>query len=130
MVFSCPASSENQYSVSVHFFEQADGENIQRRARTQKFSKLIGGDLRFFQQHHRNVIPNGIDPLACLAFKSRAIGQELYRSFALRAYQNIQQILSHCHAQASVKKFDANATLSKWRHARQTAFRIYFSLPK
>ena len=63
-----------------------------------KFLKLIGGNLCFFQQHHRNVIPNAIDPLACLAFKSRAIGQELYRSFALRAYQNIQQILSHCHA--------------------------------
>jgi hypothetical protein len=31
MVFSCPASSENQYSVSVHFFEQAAGQNIQRR---------------------------------------------------------------------------------------------------
>jgi hypothetical protein len=31
MVFSCPTSSENQYSVSVHFFEQVAGQNIQRR---------------------------------------------------------------------------------------------------
>jgi hypothetical protein len=121
MVFSCPASSENQYSLSAYFFEQAAGQNIQKRVEL-KIPELIGGDLCFFRQHHRNVIPNLIDPFACLAFKSRPIGQELYRSFAKRAHQNIQQILSYCHAKASVSSRNgADVILSKRRHARQTA---------
>jgi len=40
MVFSCPASSENQYSVSVHFFERAVRESNQ----------LTGGEWRVW--HH------------------------------------------------------------------------------
>jgi hypothetical protein len=129
MVFSCPASSENQYSLSMYFFEQAVGQ-MPRGGSNLKFLNLIRRNFRFFRQHYRDVIADGIDPFACLACKPRAIGQELYRGFANRAYQNIQQILSYRHAKASVSKFDAHATLSKRRHARQTAFRMCFSMPK
>jgi hypothetical protein len=102
MVFSCPASSENQYNLSAYFFESGlTGQNIKGSSNS-KFLKLIGRDFRFFQEHYRDVIADGIDAFAYLAFKSRAIGHEFYGSFAKRAYQNIQQILSYCHAKASV----------------------------
>jgi hypothetical protein len=38
-----------------------------------------------------------------LAFEPRAICQEFYRSFAKRAHQNIQQILSYSHGNGSYR---------------------------
>jgi hypothetical protein len=36
MVYSCPASSENQYSLSAYFFEQARRENRTQAGQTVK----------------------------------------------------------------------------------------------
>ena len=56
-----------------------------------------GVDLRFIDQHHRDVVANGIDPLAFHAFQAVFVLFQLDRSFAERTDENFQQILADGH---------------------------------
>jgi len=42
----------------------------------------IGNDFGFIYKHHRNVVANGINPLADLAFEARTVGQQADGSLA------------------------------------------------
>jgi hypothetical protein len=102
MVFSCPASSENQYSLSAYFFEQARRQS-HGGGLNSRILELIDRDFRFFREHYRDIVADRIDPFTRLAFEPRAIGHEFYSSFAKWAYQNIQQILSYSHGNGSYR---------------------------
>src|SRR5207302_763602 len=58
---------------------------------------LVCGDGGLFQQHDRDIVANRINATASLAFQALAIGGQLYRGLALRADQNIEQVLRYGH---------------------------------
>src|SRR5579884_524300 len=54
-------------------------------------------DSRFIDQHDRDVVADGIHPMALDAFEAAAIGAKLEVGLAQRADEDIQQILADGH---------------------------------
>jgi hypothetical protein len=59
-------------------------------------------DLGLVDEHHRNVIAYGIDPLALNAFQAAAVGLQFDGGFAQGTNENLQQILTDSHGFDSV----------------------------
>jgi hypothetical protein len=51
----------------------------------------------FVNQHHGNVVSNGVHPSALNAFQSAAIRYQFDFVFACRAGKYFQQVLTNCH---------------------------------
>jgi hypothetical protein len=54
------------------------------------FAQLFGLNLRFVNEHNRNVVFDRIDAMALAAFESLSIGRELHGRFAQGTNKNIQ----------------------------------------
>lgn len=54
-------------------------------------------DLGFVNQHHWNVVFDGIDAFAFNALQTLVVRSQLNRLFAQRANQNVQQVLTDRH---------------------------------
>src|SRR5271168_4099843 len=68
--------------------------------RSSKFTLFF--NTGFVDQHHGDVVANGVDPLAFHAFQAVFILFQLHRRFAERADKNFQQIFADGHKPLSV----------------------------
>src|ERR1700720_439308 len=58
---------------------------------------LLGGDGGLFRQHDRNIVANGINAAASLAFQTGLVGRQLNRGLAYWADEDIEQVLRNGH---------------------------------
>ena len=61
----------------------------------------VGDDFRFLEEHHRNVIANGINTVADVAFEAGTVGKLTHRLLADDADQDIEQLLRNRHSTVS-----------------------------
>src|SRR5262245_19682566 len=72
-------------------------------------------DRRFFDQHHWNVILDGIDAMASPALQRRAVLHERHRRLAVRTSQDLQQFRVDSHRQDYMTRPDICGTIRGMR---------------
>src|ERR1035437_9913758 len=80
--------------------------------RSSKFTLFF--NTGFIDQHHGDVVANGVDPLAFHAFQAVFVLFELHRRFAERADENFQQIFADGHKPLSVPNTTIRAVVCPW----------------
>ena len=62
-----------------------------------KVGRLLGGDFGFFEEHDGDVVANGIDTPADVAFEAGAVGKQMDRLLADDTDENLEQLLGNRH---------------------------------
>jgi hypothetical protein len=63
------------------------------------FAELVRLNLRFVDEHDRDIVFDRVDAMALTALESLPIRGKLHWGFAQWTNKNIQQFLTHCHTQ-------------------------------
>ena len=58
---------------------------------------LLGGHRGFFRKHDGNIVADGVDAAASLAFQTGLVRRQLNRRLAHWAYEDIEQVLRNGH---------------------------------
>src|SRR5689334_1141456 len=69
-----------------------------RRSRTRRIRGASGFDRGLVNEHHRDVVPDGIHAFALIALERGAIVDEFYRGLAVRTGQDFEQFGVNRHA--------------------------------
>src|SRR4029450_12774871 len=75
-----------------------------RRRRTRRIRGASGLDCGLVNEHHRDVVPDGVDAFALLALEGRAIVNEFYRGLAVRTGQDFKQFGVNRHASSVIRR--------------------------
>ena len=91
------------------------------------FNGPVGLDRRFLDQHDRNVVPDGINPVTSDAFEALLVGRNLDVAFAFRASEDFEKkgvqghddLLSCCSASGRIRHCPARVNNSGKSGAEQ-----------
>jgi hypothetical protein len=84
-----------------------------------EWRRSIGGDFRFFEEHHGNIVADRVNALADVALEAGAIGEKADGFFADDTDEDVEQLLSNRHKTVSgVKKklYQRGASRAKRQH--------------